>query len=94
MAKNCENELSAIWPDDVYVVCGTGERIQPGDMSVVIDEFAGWKGRLSRNGLMQMNSDPGDGDTYFNYTSITGEYTFSQQATDGEKFIMMAGKPA
>lgn len=90
----CSFELSNIWPDDVYVKCGTGQLIEPGAMGITIADHAGWKTRLIRNGSGQMNFDPEDGDTYFNYTSITGEYTFSQAATDGEKFIMMAYKPA
>lgn len=94
MTNNCENELSAIWPDDVYVVVGPSSLINQGDMSITIGAFNGWKTRMSRNGANQFKSDPGTGNTYFDYTSITGEFTFSQKATNGEEFIFMAYKPA
>ena len=93
--------LKAIIPDDVYIVVGEanpsvngGVAVQPDDISFTVDTFVGWQGRLLRNGFRQSNKDAGVGDTYFNYTSITGEYTLSSAAQSGDVFICEAYKPA
>lgn len=105
MADICTNPiedvLKAILPEDVYIKVGVsnplvneGVPVQIGDQSFTIPSHAGWKTRLYRNGARQWIGDPGNGDTYYDYTSITGEYTLSLQVIGVEYFIAEAYKPA
>lgn len=101
MAVSCDNTLSSIWPDDVYFVVGVanpsvnnGVAVQNGDNSFIIPSFIGWKVRLVRAASPQYYTNPGTGNQYFDYTSITGEFTLSTQAATQEEFICMAYKPA
>jgi hypothetical protein len=43
-----------------------------------------------RNGLLQFNSDPGDGDTYFTFSGTT--VTFSAALGAGEKIMIVSVK--
>lgn len=98
----CSKELSNIYPDDVYIVVGEsnqsvnwGNGVQEGDTSFTIPTFARWKVRLFRNGSLQfLDKAPPNGDSYFNYATLSGEFTLSQQAQLGETFIAQAYKPA
>lgn len=94
MADNCENELSAIWPDDIYVVCSSSAIIKPGDASTTFPTMKGWKVRVNRGASPLWLGDPEDGDMYFDYTAITGEATWSVVPVATEKFIIQAYKPA
>ena len=90
----CDNSLSSIWPDDIYVVCGTGEVIEPGDVSTVFFTMIGWKIRVIRAGAPLWVGDPGNGSPYFDYTAITAEATWSVLPVNAEEFIIQAYKPA
>jgi len=101
----CSNDilivLKAVLPEDVYIKVGVsnplvndGVPVQVGDQSFTVETHAGWKTRLYRNNARQWLGDPGDGDTYFDYTSISGEYTLSQAVVGVEFFIAEAYKPA
>jgi len=101
----CSNDilvvLKAVLPEDVYIKVGVANPlvndntpVAAGDSSFTIPSHAGWKTRLYRNSAIQWIGDPGDGDTYFDYTAITGEYTLSQDVLNGEFFIAQAYKPA
>lgn len=98
----CDIELSALYPDDVYFVVGVandkvngGVAVAVGDTSFTIESFKGWKVRLLRNGSLQfLDSAPPNGDTWYQYTSLSGEYTVSQSCQDLEIFIAQAYKPA
>ena len=101
MAVDCDNTLGSIWPDDVYFVVGVanpsvngGVAVQNGDNSFTIPSFVGWKVRLVRGSFPQYYTDPGTGTQYFDYTSITAEFTLSSPATTQEEFICSAYKPA
>jgi hypothetical protein len=100
MAVNCDNTLGSIWPDDVYFVVGVanpsvnnGTAVQIGDVSFIIPSFVGWKVRLVRALTPQYLTNPGTGNIYFDYTSITGEFTLSSPASLNEEYIAMAYKP-
>lgn len=90
----CNKELGDIWPDDIYVVCGAGQAIQPGDASTTFTTMIGWKIRISRAGSPLWFGNPGNGSPYFDYTSITGEATWSTLPAETEEFIIQAYKPA
>lgn len=97
----CEVELSALFPDDVYIIVGeanpsvnNGVAVQDGNPSFIVNTFVGWKVRLFRNKLLQNIKDLGDGDTWYDYTSITAEFTPSIPAVTGEQFYCQAYKPA
>ena len=97
----CEVDLSAIWPDDVEFIVGVanplvneGVPVQAGDSSFVIDSMKGWKVRLFRNAARQTQINPLNGDTYYNYTSLSAEFTLSKNALDEEVFAAEAYKPA
>lgn len=92
MATPCKVYLKDIFPDDVYVVCGDTAAIKPGDTTFTIAAFVNWKARMSRGGLSQFFTDPETGNTFFDYSSITGQFTFPA-AQDEEEFIFMAYKP-
>lgn len=98
--SRCSNPLSDILKEDVYFIVGVpnekvngGVATQPGDMSFIIEDYIGWKTRLIRGGSPQWLTNPGDGDQYFDYTSITGEFTVSVELAPGEKIICQAVKP-
>ena len=91
----CNNTLGSIWPDDIYIVCGAGQAIEPGDVSSTFSAMVGWKIRVKRGGApLWVNQDPGNGSPYCDYTSLTGEVTWSNPPVDGEEFIIEAYKPA
>mgnify|MGYP001586362813 CR=1 FL=1 len=101
----CSNDilvvLKAVLPEDVYIKVGVANElvnnnipVEVGDQSFTVPSHKGWKTRMLRNGAIQWIGDPGDGDTYYDYTSITGEYTLSQSVVGGEFFIAQAYKPA
>lgn len=100
----CFNELveilKSLLPDDVYVIVGTansdveGGIVNAGQQSFTIPTHAGWKTRLQRGGFGQPLGDPGTGETFFEYASITGEYTLSLKTQVGDVFICQAYKPA
>lgn len=102
----CSNDilavLKAVLPEDVYIQVGVadprvnnGVAVQVDDQSFTIEDFAGWKTRLIRNGAPQFLGNPNNGDTYFDYTSISGEFTLSQKVIDDqERFICQAYKPS
>lgn len=92
----CSIELSELWPNDVYFVvpASGGQYANDGDISFIVPTFVGWKARLFRGGLPQYLTDPGDGNSYFDYTSITGEFTLSAAAAQYEIFICQAYKPS
>lgn len=100
----CSNELvdilKSLLPDDVYVVVGTpnpnvsGGIVNAGAQSFTIPIHATWKTRMQRGGFGQPLGDPGTGDTFYEYASITGEYTLSLKAQVGDIFICQAYKPA
>ena len=91
---DCNNTLGSIWPDDIYVICGSGEAIEPGDASSTFTSMIGWKIRIIRGGTPLWSGNPGDGSMYYDYTSITGEVTWSAVPADTEQFIIQAYKPA
>jgi len=93
---NCNIELSELLPNDVYFVVAAsgGQYANEGDISFIIPTFVGWKTRLFRSGIPQYLTDPGDGDSYFDYTSITAEFTLSVALGLGEKIICQAYKPS
>jgi hypothetical protein len=98
---NCDNTLASIWPDDVYFVVGVanpsvngGVAVQQGDVSFTIPSMIGWKTRLIRGSLPQYLTNPATGNQYWDYTSITGEFTLSNPAGTQEEFICSAYKPA
>lgn len=92
----CNIELSQLWPDDVYftVPISGGQYANAGDISFIIPTFVGWKTRLIRNGIPQYLTNPGDGDSYFDYTAITAEFTLSVALGFEEKIICQAYKPS
>lgn len=101
----CSNDilvvLKAVLPEDVYIQVGVanplvngGVAVQPNDTSFTIPSYAGWQVRLFRNKFIQNVADLGDGDTWYDYTSITGEFTPSTPAAATETFIAQAYKPA
>lgn len=101
----CSNDifdvLKAFLPEDVYILVGIanplvndGVAVQPGDTSFTIPSYAGWKVRLFRNKFIQNVKDLGDGDTWYDYTPITGEFTPSTPVAATETFIAQAYKPA
>lgn len=91
---SCENSLGSIWPDDIYIVCGAGEVIEPGDVSTTFSTMVGWLVRVIRGGAPLWLGNPGNGSPYFDYTDITGEATWSVAASDTEEFIIQAYKPS
>ena len=91
---NCDNTLASIWPDDLYIVCGAGQAITPGSVSTIFSTMAGWKIRIIRGGAPLNLGSNSNGSPYFDYTSITGEATWSQLPADTEEFIVQAYKPA
>lgn len=100
-SNSIQDVLKALLPEDVYIKVGVANPsvndntpVQPGDQSFTIPSHAGWKTRLYRNSAIQWIGDPGDGDTYYDYTAISGEYTLSQDVGAGEYFIAQAYKPA
>lgn len=105
MASPCNNDiidvLKAILPEDVYIYVGQvnplvndGVAVMPGDTSFTIPSYAGWKVRMFRNKFLQDVEDLGQGDTWYDYTSITGEFTPSTEIAQYETFICQAYKPA
>lgn len=101
----CSNDLLDVLklalPEDVYIVVGTanplvndGTAVEPGDQSFTISIHAQWKTRLQRGGFGQQLGNPGTGTTYFEYATISGEYTLSLAAQVGDEFICQAYKPA
>lgn len=92
----CNIELSQLWPDDVYFVvpASGGSYGNNGSISFIIPAFKGWKVRMIRNGFPQWLGNPNDGDTYFDFTGITGEFTVSVALVTGEKIICQAYKPS
>lgn len=93
--------LKAVLPEDVYIITGVanplvndGVAVQEDDQSFTIKSFAGWKTRLIRNSAPQFLGDPQDGNSYFDYTSISGEFTLSQNVVEQDTFIAQAYKPA
>lgn len=100
-SNSIQDVLKALLPEDVYFVVGTanarvneGVAVAPNDSSFTIPSFAGWKVRLIRGGFPQYLSDPGTGNQYFDYTSISGEFTLSTPTGAQEEFICQAYKPA
>lgn len=91
---SCDVELSSIWPDDLYIVCGDGELIEPGAASSTFPTMVGWKIRVIRGGAPLWFGNPGGGQLYFDYTSITAEATWNQLPEQDEQFIIQAYKPA
>lgn len=105
MAESCSNDirdvLKALLPEDVYIKVGVANPlvnnnvpVVAGNQSFTIPTHAGWKTRLFRNSAIQWIGNPGDGDTYFDYTPISGEYTLSSVVGSGEFFIAQAYKPS
>lgn len=101
MACELIDVLRELLPEDVYFVVGVanpsvngGVAVQPDDISFTIPSFVGWRVRLVRGSVPQYYSNPGTGNTYFDYTSITGEFTLSAPTGPSEEYIAMAYKPA
>lgn len=101
----CSNDiidvLKNLLPNDVYIQVGVanpdvndGAAVAGGDTSFTIPSFIGWKVRLYRNYARQNVKDIGDGNTWYDYTSITGEFTPSSQILEFETYIAEAYKPA
>jgi hypothetical protein len=90
----CENSLGSIWPDDIYIVCGVGNLIEPDDVSTIFPTMIGWKIRVIRAGAPLNLGSNSNGSPYFDYTAITGEATWSIVAQNTEEFIIQAYKPA
>lgn len=102
----CNNDifdvLAAFLPEDVYIITGVpnarvndgSKAVEEGDQSFTIPDFEGWKTRLIRNGVPQFLGNPGDGNSYFDYTSITAEFTLSQDVVEEDTFIVQAYKPS
>lgn len=90
----CDNTLGSIWPDDIYVVCGAGELVLPEAASSTFPTMIGWKVRVIRGGSPLWLTNPGNGNSYFDYTALTGEATWSDVPVNGEAFIIQAYKPA
>ncbi len=90
----CSNSLGSIWPDDLYIICGVGELIEPGAASSIFITMKGWKIRVTRGGTpLWVNNNPGNGSPYCDYTALSGEATWSVLPADGEEFIIQAYKP-
>lgn len=86
--------LAANWPNDLYITCGDGELIEPDAASSTFPTMVGWKIRVFRSSLpLWLGTNP-NGNTYFDYTAITGEATWSNPPADDEEFIIQAYKPA
>ena len=105
MANNCYNSITDVLkdllPEDVYIQVGVanalvndGVAVMPDDVSFTIPTYAGWKVRMFRNKFIQNVADLGDGDTWYDYTSVTGEFTPSTAIAEFETFICQAYKPA
>lgn len=101
----CSNDiidvLKNLLPNDVYIQVGVanpdvndGVAVEGGDTSFKILSFIGWKVRVWRNKAVQFPFDMNDGDTWYDYTSITGEFTPSTTIAEFENFYCQAYKPA
>ncbi len=88
--------LGQVIPDDVYFVvpASGGQYGNNGDISFVVPAFIGWETRMFRNGWPQFLGNPNNGDTYFDYTGITGEFTLSIPLVTGEVIICQPYKPS
>lgn len=100
-SNTIQDVLKALIPDDVYFVVGVanvsvngGVAVASGESSFTIPSFAGWKVRLIRSSSPQYLTNPNTGNQYFDYTSISGEFTLSSPTGDSEEFICQAYKPA
>lgn len=87
-------ELSAIWPDDIYIIVAADAIIKPGDVSTTFDTMKGWKIRIKRGGSPLWYQSNSNGAAFFDYSTITGEATWSVSPVDTEEFIIEAYKPA
>jgi len=96
----CSNKLSDIWPDDLYfVVPASGSPyINPGGQIITLPEAfgkgGGWKVRVNRNNVPIDYEDQGTGDPYFTQNLTNNFINLSSDAVEGEKFLIMAYKPA
>lgn len=96
-----QNVLKSLLPDDVYFVVGEsnpsvndGQAVEADTNTFTIPSFIGWKVRLIRGGIPQYQGNPGNGNIFFEYTSITGEFTLTLNTGFQEEFICQAYKPA
>jgi len=93
----CENSLSSIWPDDLYFVvpASGGDYINDGGQIITLPSaFAGWKVRVNRNNTPLDYEDQGTSDPYFTQDTGNNFINLSSDAVTGEKFMIMAYKPA
>jgi len=63
--------------------------IATGESSVTISQFIGYNVNFSRNGVMQNTTNLGDGSSYYSWNLVTGLFTISGAATEGELFRIM-----
>jgi hypothetical protein len=95
MACELINVLAELIPDDVYFVVGDGSYAADGATSFTVPQFAGWKVRMFRQSLLQyQGEDPGTGNTWYEYSTISGEFTVSVALAEGEEIHCQAYKPA
>jgi hypothetical protein len=99
--KDILEVLAEVIPEDVYLVIGVAnDRVNNNnpvvtdDNTFIIESMIGWKVRLIRNGSPQFMYATSDGDSWFEFSSILGQVTVSQNLGNGEKLIIQAYKPA
>jgi hypothetical protein len=89
----CDQSLGSIWPDDIYIICDTGQLIEPGATSSTFPTMKNWKIRIIRGGSPLWFEFNSNGSSYFDYTSLSGEVTWSFPPQQNEEFIIQAYKP-
>jgi hypothetical protein len=79
-------------PQDIYTICNVGSRFVPGQTTLIITEFIGYKIRFIRGGIPQFKGNPGTGNIYFNYEPLNGNLTVSVAIQANEELILQAYK--
>jgi hypothetical protein len=92
----CQNNLSDIWPDDLYFVVPASGGLYINDTENIISlpsSFNGWKVRVIRNNTPLDYGNQGLGDPYFTHDTATNTIGLSVDASTNEKFMIQAYKP-
>lgn len=74
-------------PLDFYV--SVSSTIATGETTVNFPQFIGYQVNFSRNETMQHTTPTTDGSTYYSWNAVTGDFTISQAAQEGERFRIM-----
>jgi len=73
-------------PSPIDFIVSASSFIPTGGSSVNIPTFIGYNLNLSRGGITQYTTDPGDGSSFYTWNSTTGDFSCSPAASAGEQF--------